>query len=95
MSQFQKKIANNSNICSCGKHIGIGECNPYERAQMYNWFRYRRPQDYQEVYKEYLDSYEAAHGYLASDSFLFNDSRFAEYDKVKAAYSGYLRKHQR
>jgi len=88
MSQFQKKITNQSNICSCGKHEGIGECNPYERAQMYNWFRERYPIGYEPHYREYLESYERAHGRLGVESFLFNDSKFKDYDKVKAAYRG-------
>ncbi len=91
MSKFKKQIESYSNICSCGKHTGIGECNPHERAQMYNWFRERYPKGYEAGYREYLESYERAHGRLSPDSFLFNDSKFKDYDKVRAAYSPRMR----
>lgn len=88
MSKFKKQVISYGNTCNCGGHDRIGECNPYERAQMYNWFRKRRPKDYEPHYREYLESYEEAHGRLDTESFLFNDSKFKDYDKVKAAYRG-------
>lgn len=79
MSKFNKQqvtVAEGKKVCSCGEHNGIGKATPHERAQMYNWHRFFN-KCYEEHMRNYLNSYEAAHGHLPMKSFLHNDSRFA------------------
>ena len=78
--QNKNRVAENSEVCNCGKHRGIGSATPHERAQMYNWYRQRDRREWhvnENGCSDYLISYEAAHGFLDPNSFIFNDSRFA------------------
>lgn len=59
-------------ICSCGQHQGIGSWSARDRALAYNWFRQKYQQDYSGEQRRYLESYEAAHGKLRQDEFIFN-----------------------
>jgi hypothetical protein len=77
MSKFNKQIVSSSKTCSCGKHEGVGNTSPHERAQMYNWFRHKYSHQYDDRMKGYLNSYEAHHGALGKDEFLYNSSRWA------------------
>lgn len=77
MSKYKNQPINSNNICRCGRHSSLGNVNPHERAQIYNWFRERYRKGYEPAYRNYLESYEQAHGRLAKDDFL---------PKVKEAY---------
>lgn len=59
----------NAQLCSCGKHAGIGSGSAEARAKTYHWYRSRRPNEYESNKRAYLDSYEQAHGVV--ERFLF------------------------
>ena len=71
----------NDIVCSCGKHRGKGDGTPYELAMIYNWFRQRKRSEWyrnENGMQKYLESYEKAHGKLASDEFIFKRGGFAK-----------------
>lgn len=74
--------------CTCGKHSGIGDASPHERAQMYNWSRERKRPEYNDEQRKYLESYESSHGKLGEHEFLFNSSRFKDDPIVIACLNG-------
>lgn len=78
------KTTNMNMVCSCGQHKGKGSSNPHDLALMYNWFRTfreKRPEWNRNEWnmQEYLHSYEAAHGTLGKNEFLYTTGRFQNY----------------
>lgn len=55
-------------ICSCGKHFGVGQWSPKKRAETYAWYREKHPARYDSECKNYLDSYESVHGRVSIKS---------------------------
>ena len=80
MSNFsvQKSTQNKGGqVCSCGQHQGKGSSSPRDLALIYNWFRTyqeKRPEwDQNEWHmREYLGSYETAHGRLGEREFIYS-----------------------
>jgi len=90
-SPQQRKEDRNSQVCSCGQHRGKGDVSPHELAMIYNWNRERGRAEYDansENQKDYLETYEFAHGRLAEDEFIFNTGRFAGNQQVQACRNG-------
>jgi len=74
----------NSQVCACGEHKGRGSTSPHELAMIFNWNRKNERAEYEqnsEHQKEYLQTYEATHGRLGENEFIFNTGRFAHFDK--------------
>jgi len=90
-SMQRKKEDRNVQTCSCGKHKGKGDTSPHELAMIYNWNRQRERNEYEsnsEHQKDYLETYEFAHGKLLEDEFIFNTGRFANNEQVQACRAG-------
>lgn len=80
MSKFKLEvIGENKQVCPCGKHKGLGSSSPYQLAQIYAWFKDKKPSDSlmtPEKYN-YLKSYEQAHGRI--DTYIFGKERELKY----------------
>lgn len=81
----RKKDDKNAQTCVCGQHKGKGDTSPHELAMIYNWNRQRKRSEYysnSEGQRNYLESYEGAHGKLAEDEFIFNTGRFIKDSQI-------------
>lgn len=81
-------LASNERVCSCGLHKGKGQATAHEQAQIYNWYRQKMPVHYMREQREYLESYEATHGALGKNEFIYNSSRWKDNEKVKSVLDG-------
>lgn len=88
MHKYSNSSGGGQEVCSCGKHKGQGTSSPHELAMIYNWFKQRGKPDYNDYQRGYLESYEAMHGKLAEDEFIFNTGRFANDSQVQACRNG-------
>lgn len=54
-------VVSNNKVCLCGKHRGVQDWSPHERAQVYSWHR-KHNINFTSIRSFYLHSYEQAHG---------------------------------
>lgn len=52
----------NGQVCTCGKHHGVNMWNPEEKAKDYAWRRDNYTTGYTDKKRNWLESYERAHG---------------------------------
>ena len=52
----------NEQLCSCGKHRGVGLWSPEARAASYAWTRAKLRSLFNDDQREFLTSWEEAHG---------------------------------
>ena len=61
MAKYSGGITGDS-VCACGQHKGEGDSSPYQLAQIYAWFKDRKPLHMTRENWLYLESYERRHG---------------------------------